>query len=68
MNNTTREVRRLCAGTGLTVKELAVAINASVKSVYKWLNGKTMPDATHLLKILELNKSCQDLQQDERGD
>lgn len=37
-----------------TVTDLSIEINASEKSIYKWMNGVGQPDAMHLLAMLNL--------------
>jgi hypothetical protein len=34
--------------------DLAASIDASEKSIYKWMNGTSLPDATHLYRLMQL--------------
>lgn len=37
-----------------SVMDLSAAIGASEKSIYKWMNGTSMPKAEYLLKMLDM--------------
>ena len=50
-------VRKLIAATGLEIVDLAIAIDASEKSIYKWMNGTSLPDCRHLLALISLVES-----------
>lgn len=50
-------VRKLIAATGLDIVDLAIAIDASEKSIYKWMNGTSLPDCRHLLALISLAES-----------
>ena len=47
-------IRKLVHNTGLSVLEIAVEIKASEKSIYKWMNGTSLPNCEHLLALLAL--------------
>lgn len=47
-------IRRLISETGLSIRELAIQIDASEKSIYKWISGQSLPNCKHLLAILML--------------
>lgn len=49
-------VRKLVYATGMDYISLGVAIDASDKSIYKWMSGKSQPDSEHLLKLIALVK------------
>lgn len=53
-NNYVVLIRRLVYKTGLTILDLLIKIDASEKSIYKWMNGKSLPDCRHLLALLAL--------------
>lgn len=54
MNNNHLIVRKLIAATGLSILSLALEIDASEKSIYKWMNGTSLPDCKHLLALIRL--------------
>ena len=54
MNNYAHLIRKLVHKTGLSIGEIADKINASVKSVYKWMNGTSRPNCEHLWSLLAL--------------
>ena len=47
-------IRRLIGRTGLDYQTLSTKIGASVKSIYKWWNGTSMPSCHHLIAMLAL--------------
>ena len=47
-------IRKLVRSTGLDVLDIAIEINASEKSIYKWMNGTSCPNCEHLLALLAL--------------
>ena len=51
-------IRTLVYKTGLDVLALAVEIDASEKSIYKWMNGTSLPNCRHLLALLHLADSA----------
>ncbi len=56
MNDQNRQIRKLVAASGLSISELANKINASPKSIYKWMSGVSLPNKEHLTalyKVLE---------------
>ena len=55
MTNTYVElIRTLVRDTGLDILDIAIRINASEKSIYKWMNGTSRPNCEHLLALLAL--------------
>jgi len=54
MEVNSRLIRILVAQSGDSVLDVAVSIEASEKSVYKWMNGASMPDAAHFSRLLRL--------------
>lgn len=48
------DIRSLVSKTGLDIKELAIAINASEKSIYKWIKGRSAPDFAHTRALFNL--------------
>ena len=53
-NNYSRDIRTLVCKTGLDILDLAIEINASEKSIYKWMNGTSLPNCSHLLALIRL--------------
>lgn len=53
-NNYVGLIRSLVSRTGLSVLDIAVRIDASEKSIYKWMNGTSKPNCEHLLALLAL--------------
>jgi hypothetical protein len=49
-----RLIRQLVWASNQELPDLAVSIDASEKSIYKWMNGTSLPDATHLYRLMEL--------------
>ena len=47
-------IRKLVRSTGLSILDTAIEINASEKSIYKWLKGTSSPNCEHLLELLSL--------------
>ena len=47
-------IRNLVHKTGMPIINLAIEINASEKSIYKWMNGTSCPNCEHLLALLLL--------------
>lgn len=47
-------IRKLVRDTGLSVLDIAIEIDASEKSIYKWMNGTSRPNCEHLLALLAL--------------
>ena len=54
INNYSRDIRILVHKTGLDIINLANKINASEKSIYKWMNGTSLPNCGHLLALISL--------------
>ena len=59
INNSSRDIRKLVYDTGLSILDLAIEINASEKSIYKWMNGTSRPNCSHLLALLNLAKAAE---------
>ena len=49
-----RTIRTLVAATKLNPIDLGIRINASEKSIYKWMNGSSMPSCAHVLRLMKL--------------
>jgi hypothetical protein len=47
-------LRQLVYATGQEIPDLAVSIDASEKSIYKWINGTSQPDCYHFYQLLQL--------------
>lgn len=54
VNKNSQKIRELVRMTGMDVLSLAVAIDASEKSVYKWMNGTSNPNLSHYIALVEL--------------
>lgn len=54
MDSYTRAIRSLVKKIGLDYVSLGIEINASEKSIYKWLNGTSRPNCSHLLSLIAL--------------
>lgn len=52
-------IRKLIAKTGLSIHELSIKIDASDKTIYKWISGKCLPNCKHLLSLLEIIESTE---------
>jgi len=59
MAEATKLIRKLIARTGLSIQDLSVKIGASDKTIYKWFNGKCLPNCKHLLALLEIIESTE---------
>lgn len=53
-NNYVALIRNLVHNTGLTILDISIRIDASEKSIYKWMNGTSLPNCEHLLALLAL--------------
>ena len=47
-------IRSLVHKSGLPILDLAIEIGASEKSIYKWMNGTSLPNCKHILALLSL--------------
>ena len=63
VNNYSRDIRTLVYKTGLDVLALAIKIDASEKSIYKWMNGTSLPNCSHLLALISLANKAEEAKQ-----
>ena len=63
MNDHSGLIRKLINDTGLTILALAVEIDASEKSIYKWMNGTSLPNCSHLLALIRLANAAEEARQ-----
>lgn len=50
----THIIRSLVRKTGYDIQTLSIIIDASEKSIYKWMNGKSKPSFEHSYALLNL--------------
>lgn len=55
MNKHQIVICKLVSESGLTINEIALSIGSSPKSIYKWMNGTSLPNCKHLLALLDLS-------------
>ena len=60
INNHSHDIRKLVYKTGLDVVSLAIEIDASEKSIYKWMNGTSLPNCSHLLALIRLANASEE--------
>ncbi len=51
---TGKNIARICEENGLTIRDIAILLNVSRQSVYKWFNGKCLPSLDNLLILSHL--------------
>lgn len=61
--NYSRDIRTLVYKTGLDILNLAIEIDASEKSIYKWMNGTSLPNCSHLLALIRLANAAEEARQ-----
>ena len=54
MEQTGRHIRALMAEKGLNVKQVGEIMGLEYQSPYKWVHGKCLPNAEHLVELSEL--------------
>lgn len=52
------DIPNLISGTGLTDRELAKELGATVSMVWKWRNGKNLPSAPYLVRLLDRQRAA----------
>ena len=50
---------KLVTSSGLSINEVASKIGSSPKSIYKWMNGSSLPNCKHLLALLDIAYECE---------
>ena len=60
INNYSHDIRKLVYKTGLDILALAIEIDASEKSIYKWMNGTSLPNCSHLLALIRLANATEE--------
>ena len=63
ISNYSHDIRKLVYDTGLSILDLAIEIDASEKSIYKWLNGTSRPNCSHLLALIKLAEATEKAKQ-----
>ena len=63
INNYSHDIRTLVYKTGLDILDLAIEIDASEKSIYKWMNGTSLPNCSHLLALIRLANAAEEARQ-----
>jgi hypothetical protein len=53
-------IRKLVYASKQEVRDLAVSIGASDKSIYKWMDGISLPDAVHLFRLMKMANMIRD--------
>ena len=49
-----KKICRLIHKTGMSIFNLAIEIEASPQSIYKWMSGQSLPSCEHILRLLDL--------------
>ena len=62
-NNHSHDIRKLVYKTGLDIPSLAIEIDASEKSIYKWMNGTSLPNCSHLFALIRLANAAEEAKQ-----
>lgn len=57
MNQHQKTICQLVSSLNLSIQEVAQLIGSSPKSIYKWMNGTSLPNCKHILALLEAKEN-----------